>query len=471
MKICYIILTREKWFVSKLVAQQNTFLKYISKQDIIYISSNNESTHVVDIMNHISFLKNMKNEYDWYVFLNDGTFVFHNRLQTFLKQYDATHPYWVGRHKDDLMYQWGTFMSGNAGNIISNAMFDILTEQHFPNLTNEKMLLHWNEDVWLGLDINTIMTNNPSIVCINCINFRRGQHLTDIELDTGITFYPSIDLFDFYNSILNQEATVFVSITDKGYFRKAEQTIKDLRNRGNWHGVVVLVTIDFDLTDEFKNKYDVIEWKFAPIDKTELIGKIGNKGFSNSDKRELQKLNQWEKLHIFDDYFTAWTRVVFLDAGLRVLDDVRYILELDFKDAILAPDDSAPYYRADKIFRHQVCFDNPEHVTVLTNDFGEKILDSKYFLNCIWVYDTNILKTCNKTQLIEAMNKYPLCKTNEMTIMNLLFHFKYKLWRDFPLKTSHNKYLFEWCESNHPFPTKWSDYCFIKYPITIAFDV
>jgi hypothetical protein len=457
MKICYIILTREKWFVSKLVLQQNTFLKYVSKNDIVYISSNNES-----IMKPASYLTTMSNAYDWYVFLNDGAFVFHNRLQIFLNHYDANIPTWIGRYKDDLLHKRWTFI-----NIVSKAMFDLLTTHYFPKLTNEKMLLHWNEDVWLT---NTIIANNPTIVCINNIHFSPGQHLTDIELDTGIAFVPPIDYFDFYNSILNQEATAFVSITDKGYFIKAEQTIKDLRSRGNWHGVVVLVTIDFDLTEEFKNKYDVIEWKFAPIDKTQLMRKIGS-GFSNSDKREINKLNQWEKLHIFDEYFTAWSRVVFLDAGLRVLDDVRYLLELDFKDAILAPDDSAPYYRADKIFRHQVCFDNPEHVKVLTDDFGEKIFDSKYFLNCIWVYDTNILKTCNKTQLIDAMNKYPLCKTNEMTIMNLLFHFKYKLWRDFPLQTTHNKYLFEWCESNHPFPTKWSDYCFIKYPITIGFDV
>jgi hypothetical protein len=463
MKICYIILTREKWFVSKLVAQQNTFLKYVSKNDIVYISSNNEST--LNIMKRISHLTTMNNDYDWYVFLNDGAFVFHNRLQIFLNQYDANIPTWVGRYKDDLLQKRWTFI-----NVVSKAMFDLLSAQYFPKLTSEKMLLHWNEDVWLGIDTNTIIANNLSIVCINNIHFCSGQHLTDIELDAGITFCPPIDYFDFYNSILNQEATAFVSITDKGYFRKAEQTIKDLRNRGNWHGVVVLVTIDFDLTEDFKNKYDVIEWKFASIDKTHLLNKIGS-GFSNSDKREINKLNQWEKLHIFDEYFTAWPRVVFLDAGLRVLDDVRHLLELDFKDAILAPDDSAPYYRADKIFRHQVCFDNPEHVKVLTDDFGEKVFDSKYFLNCIWVYDTNILKTCNKTQLIDAMNKYPLCKTNEMTIMNLLFHFKYKLWKDFPLQTTHNKYLFEWCESNHPFPTKWSDYCFIKYPITIAFDV
>jgi len=420
-------------------------------------------------MKNVSALKTLQANYDWYVFLNDVTFVFPNRLHLLLSRYDSNRPIWFGRHNDNLKFKWGLFASGKAGNVISNAALPLFFN-HSTKLSSEKMLLHWNDDVWLGLDMNDIL-RNPNIECLNNYDFHMTHHLTDVELDTGITFHMSLDkdYFEMYNSVLNQEATVFVSITDKGYFRKAEQTIKDLRTRGSWHGVIVLITIDFDLTEDFKNKYDVVEWKFDPIDKTELLGKIG-KGFSNSDKREINKLNQWEKLHVFDEYFTAWSRVVFLDAGLRVLDNVCHILELDFKDALLAPDDSAPYYRADKIFRHQVSFDNKEHVKLLTDDFGEKILDAKYFLNCIWVYDTSILQTCNKTQLIAAMNKYPLCKTNEMTVMNLMFNFKYKLWRDFPLKTSHNKYLFEWCESNHPFPTKWSDYCFIKYPITIGFD-
>jgi hypothetical protein len=86
----------------------------------------------------------------------------------------------------------------------------------------------------------------------------------------------------------------------------------------------------------------------------------------------------------------------------------------------------------------------------------------------MWVYDTSILEICNKEQLIDAMNKYTVCKTNEMGIMNLIFHFKYKLWKEFPLKASNGKYLFEWCELNHSFYTTWRDYCFIKYPLTIG---
>jgi len=272
--------------------------------------------------------------------------------------------------------------------------------------------------------------------------------------------------------IETETETTFALITDKSYLRRAEQTIKDLRTRGCWTGSVVLATIDFVLSDEFKQKYNVIEVKFETIDKNTLVENIGSEGFANSDKRELFKLNQWEKLHMFDDYFKQWQRVVYLDAGLRVLDTVEYLLELDYIGKFLAPNDCAPYFQKDKIFRNQLDFERTQPIERVKCDFGENIFNSQYFLNCMWIYDTDILNICNKKELIQAMNDYPVCRTNEMGIMNLLFHFKYKLWHEFPIRTlSGNKYLFEWNETNHAFHTNWTDYCFMKYPYSIGFDV
>jgi len=263
--------------------------------------------------------------------------------------------------------------------------------------------------------------------------------------------------------------TTFVLVTDNNYFYKAIVTINDLRSVGKWNGDIVLITIDFNLDEQYKINNNVIEQKFHCIDKTGLLNKIGPNGFDNSDKRELNKLNQWEKLHAFDDYFLNWDRVIFLDAGLRVLDDVRYILELDYKNKILAPIDGKQLIiDPTSIFKHQLDHSIPEKIDLIKKDFGENIFEQHHMLNCMWVYDTNILKICNKEQLIEAMNKYTVCRTNEMGIMNLLFHFKYKLWERLPPIASNGKFLFEWCELNNNFYTTWQNYCFIKYPISIS---
>lgn len=264
--------------------------------------------------------------------------------------------------------------------------------------------------------------------------------------------------------------TIFVTLTDKNYFPRAERTIKDLRTRGEWYGPIVVITLDFNLTEEFIDYYHVIEKKFSIIDKTELLKKIG-KGFSNWDGREITKLSQWEKLHVFDEYFIQWERVIFLDAGLRILDSVKYLLEMEYKGLFLSPNDAGdgPIKRSGKIFNTQISHDNENIVKELLNDFGEDILKSEYFLNCIWIYDTDILKIIKKDELIETMNKYPLCKTNEMAVMNLIINFKYKLWKEFNWKSSNEKYLFDWCEHNIP-GTKWSNFCFLKYPVTIGFN-
>jgi len=265
------------------------------------------------------------------------------------------------------------------------------------------------------------------------------------------------------------DKTTFVMISDENYFHKAKRTIMDLRSKGEWTGDLVLITINFKISQNFKDFYNITTVDFPEISKTEMLEKIKNK-FSDGDGREFDKINQWEKLHVFDSYFLNWDRIVYIDCGLRILDSVKYLLELDYKNCILAPNDAGHTNRKDKVFKTQLSFDNLDLIQDLQIDFGDAIMESQYFLNCIWVYDTNILKICDKNELIEAMNKYPICKTNEMTIMNLLFHYKYKLWKEFPIKNSNGKFLFEWCESNHDNNPNWTEFCYIKYPRTITFD-
>jgi hypothetical protein len=265
---------------------------------------------------------------------------------------------------------------------------------------------------------------------------------------------------------MDNQDTAVVLVTDKKYFSKAERTIIDLRTKGKWYGTIVLITIDFDVSNSMKDYYELTPLRFPSIDKTELLAKIGSP-FEGGDGREFTKTNQWEKFHVFDDYFKRWSRIIFFDAGHRILDSLEYLLELDYKGCILAPNDSGNYPHKISLFKNQISFRDNELINNLLENFGKDILESQYFLNCIWIYDTKILDICNKTELIDAMNKYPLCRTNEMGIMNLLFHFKYKLWKQFPVYASNKKILFDWCELNSPTPTCWHDYCFIKYPVTI----
>jgi hypothetical protein len=365
-------------------------------------------------------------------------------------------------------------MSGGAGYAISNGLYKILYNYVKENGINNSYK-HWCDDLCIGLWINELK-NKYNINQIDNKNFLIDPHKNEHELNNAITIHRTMteEANKFYYNIVKQNKefkkdTAFVLVTDLNYFTKSKRTIIDLRSKGNWTGDIVLITIDFTLNTNFKNFYNIIDLHFEPIDKLQLLNKIGEQGFSNSDKREITKLNQWEKLHVFDDYFMKWDRIVFLDAGLRVLDDVKHLLELDYKNKILAPKDGR--YNNYNLFKCQLSYDNLDMIEKVKRDFGENILNENYFLNCIWIYDTNILRLCDKNQMIEAMNTYTLCRTNEMGVMNLLLRFKYNLWKPFPVKISSGKFLFDWCESNNPSRRQnWRDYCYIKYPVTISFD-
>jgi hypothetical protein len=494
MKICYIISTCDKYLQTRVKHQMDIMLKNVNKEDIYYLTSKPDIENrrfgwncMDDGKNitwkYIHFIFNMNiPDYDWYIFIDDDTFVFENRLKNLLLTYDSNKNYYIGHELDHIKRDFCLYMSGGAGYAISNSLYKVIYN-YVKNTGINNSYEHWCDDLCIGLWINKLKKETPIIQIDNKL-FHVGLHEHESDLQTAITIHKVMnkEQYEFYSSIKDDELviksiatnndtnndTVFALVTDLNYFNKAKRTIIDLRSKGNWHGDIVLITLNFDLNSNFKDFYNVTEKKFTQIDKSILRFKIGESGFvDTTDKREINKLNQWEKLHVFDDYFSKWSRVVFLDAGLRLLDDVKYLLEIDYKNKILAPKDGKLY--EDQAFNCQLSYDKPELIESLKTEFGEQILTSNYMLNCIWIYDTSILKICDKKQLIEAMNKYTFCKTNEMGIMNILFSFKYKLWERLPIKSSNGKILFDWCELNNP-NTTWRDYCYIKYPVTITFD-
>jgi hypothetical protein len=498
MKICYIISTCEKYLDTRVKYQMETFLKNVNREDIYYLTSKPDIPNrqfgwncMDDFDNipwkYIHFIYNMEiqDKYDWYIFIDDDTFVFENRLKNLLINYNSSENYYIGYELDHIKNDFCLYMSGGAGYAISNGLYNLIYNYVRKTGINNSFI-HKCDDLCIGIWIQELK-KDFIIHQINSDLFHVGVHSSEKELNTAISFHKVIneDQYIFYNSInekeirekisekeittnLIKEDTVFALITDNNYFSRAKKTIIDLRSKGRWWGPLVLITIDFDLNQNFKDYYEITEVKFPLIDKRELLNKIGSYGFKDTtDKREIYKLNQWEKFHIFDDYFLKWNKVIYLDSGLRVLEDVKYLLEIDCNNKILAPNDG---YLGTKFFKDQISFDKPELIEEFKNEFNETIFNSNYMLNCVWIYDTNILNLCNKTELIKYMNKYTFCKTNEMGIMNILFHFKYKLWEILPEKISTGKNLFDWAETNNNWPLNWKGYCLLKYPVTISFD-
>ena len=279
-------------------------------------------------------------------------------------------------------------------------------------------------------------------------------------------------------------STVVVTLTDAGYYHKARRTIIDIRSRGEWTGDLVLITVGFDAAPNFLDYYKVTPFRVEHIDTSVLLEKYKQCPIRPTcDNREWGKLTQWDKFYVFDKWFIQWSKVIYLDAGLRVLDRIEYLANISCNGLLMAPDDT-PEYDTQKRFGGIIETDkNVDAVNELFTEYSPDILQERYFLNCIWMYDTALLKTISFEDCVFTMNKYPICRCNEMTVMNLLFTFKHKVWKPFPEfidikrltsydnKNDNKKRLFGWTEYDRNYGnTTWRDFCFLKYPTTINFD-
>ena len=264
-------------------------------------------------------------------------------------------------------------------------------------------------------------------------------------------------------NVSNIMNTAVVLVTDGGYFDKALNTIRDLRGVGGWDGELVVICVDFMIPTEIENEFCLITKSFPRIDIEPFLKYVREKPLSipTCDGREWKKQNQWEKLHVFDDWFKQWDRIVYFDAGLRILDRIDNFLDVDWEGRFVAPDDDQ--WGWTKRFADQLEISNwPDKLQELQGDFTD-ILNGRYFLNCMWIYDTRI--GISKEELINTIGKYPLWRTNEMGVMNVVIHFKMKKWYALPLYATNNKILFDWSEYNRG--GKWNDYCALKYPVTM----
>ena len=214
MKICYIIKTCDKYLDNRVVNQANTSLQNININDLFYLTSkpdisrrhfgwNTDDSYRYLTLKVLSFLHNIdynEHAYDWYVFMDDDTFVFTDRLRDFLLKIDSTANYYIGRELDHIKKDFCLYMSGGAGYIISRSLF-ILLQSHIKNKGIEFSNKHWCEDLTIGLLIQELVNiHNNNIILLNDDRFHVGIHQTEEEIENAITFHNvrEEEQFTFY---------------------------------------------------------------------------------------------------------------------------------------------------------------------------------------------------------------------------------------------------------------------------------
>jgi hypothetical protein len=270
------------------------------------------------------------------------------------------------------------------------------------------------------------------------------------------------------------EAACVVTLSDAAYWPRARRTLRDVRTAGDWRGPLVLIAVDFEPpAEELREAGVTLAPRFPRIDVRPFVERLPLSE-PTADGREYRKLAQFEKLHAFQPWFAErYRRVVFLDAGLRVLAPLRRtLLALPWEGRFLAPDDTAR--EPGRTFRCQLETARWPATLADLEAAHPGLLDGRYFINCVWVYDTRLGVTT--ADLVAATHRWPLWRTNEMGPMNVVLHFERAAWRAFPedddwvrpeAPGEPARRVYAWCDAG---ADSWRRFGVVKYSVLLPLD-
>jgi hypothetical protein len=233
-KIAYIILTCEKYLQTRVLWQFQNCFKYINKKDCYYLSckpstlKNNNNKLLLSIYGwntsddyrscpdkYIAFFKNLNLDYDWFVFIDDDTFVFPLRINKFLSNFNENQNIYIGNiltHLREMEY-----MSGGAGFIISKPTYLLIKEfistspmssiqkKYYEQFYGDVSFGIWvkliNEKLNIGNKTETETEKKEPIRLVHSSYFNQNNHNSIEQLKTDITFHyvTTKEKFEFYN--------------------------------------------------------------------------------------------------------------------------------------------------------------------------------------------------------------------------------------------------------------------------------
>jgi len=226
--------------------------------------------------------------------------------------------------------------------------------------------------------------------------------------------------------------SVIALCADDNYLEKAYETLNDLRNAGKYSGEIVFFYNDelknINRLNEMKDKYNIILKQFPKIDTASVEKSINSMNNSSKFKVLRNKMFQYHKFYIFNTYFKEWDKVLYIDSGMHIFNDINRILQLDSNGYLLAQSDGYP----SNIFTLESQFDiNTNIGKELQSIYNLKIKD--FFQSGVLLFNTTIIEDSTFNNLVELMNKYPI-GWGDQSIMNIYFIFIKNIWKALPTK-------------------------------------
>jgi len=224
MRIAYVILTCEKYFDTRVKWQKETSLLNVKPEDIYYLGHKmdterrlyswgaSDEYHALPYKT-MDFFKNLDLDYDWYVLIDDDTYVFHNRLKRLLANYSPNMLISMGCILDHVDKELFRYTSGGAGTVLSKTLYkEVCTYVR----TCPNPIIHWCSDICVGkwlLDIKKDAQMNDRIMFdLDNRNFHPENYESDKDIiSTAITFhhlktkeqYMELALYNYIAEVIN----------------------------------------------------------------------------------------------------------------------------------------------------------------------------------------------------------------------------------------------------------------------------
>ena len=208
-----------------------------------------------------------------------------------------------------------------------------------------------------------------------------------------------------------------VFVCNQKYLPKFSKTLNDLRIKGAYKGEVLLI-IGNDLSEQqsfLETKYNVKIKYFPDI---QFSGNFMTK-FSklNRPGHWRDKIFQYHKFHLFNEFFKQWDYIFYLDCGITITSNITPMLKLAEKNTFLAHNDAYPTMLGK--WKLEIQFDSTQpEFKVLESKYDLKI---DYFQTTIMLFDTSLIDGNTFDDLLELTEKYPISRTNDQGMIALYF--------------------------------------------------
>lgn len=234
-------------------------------------------------------------------------------------------------------------------------------------------------------------------------------------------------------------------------------TIWQLRFFGKYRGDVVVI-VGSDLA-RFLPILEKLSLKIRPVyfpefDLVSVHGRLaGARGLGGT---EFTKSFQYHKFHVFDEYFTRWEKVLYIDSGMNILKPIDGFWTLDTDGALLAHADGFPTFEW-KLKDQFNWVDFPDLASAL-----EELVDGSadYFQTTMMLFDTRIISATTVGDLLDLTRRFPNSRTNDQGIVNL-WALPQKIWRPLPAERRGGLHLYDFSERER---LTEGDYVMLKYP-------